>query len=159
MNLSFLSTLRSYLNRLAPWLLLGVISACILIGMSGELLPSSSRMPPSHLLRLDAPATIAFDHNQAPIFAVYVTNTSTAAVEDCAISGWIEHGSWPTRYAEVFSLSPRFRVASGTRQLIQVTVPPGGIPARHTKHDLQLTVNCASFTRVEQTPHVALSMD
>jgi|SRR3954469_11387136 hypothetical protein len=152
MSQSFLSSTRHVFKKYAPWMLISLISGCVLLGIFGELIPSS---PPD--LEIDAPDSISFTHNQAPIFDVLVTNTSTHILYGCAISGEIEGADGIAHHRAIYPFSVKFQITGGTQQSVRLTIPPGGLPSAHTSRGMTLLASCAGFRLLKQMQLVTLS--
>jgi len=149
----FLSSMRHVFKQYAPWILISLISGCVLLGIFGELIPSP---PPD--LEIDAPDSVSFTRNQAPMVDVLVTNTSKRMLVGCAISGAIEGADGVAHHSAVYPLSVQFQIPGGTQQPVQLTIPPGGLPSAQTSRDMTLLASCTGFRLIKQLQHVTLTM-
>jgi hypothetical protein len=154
MHQPFLSRIRSFVNQYVPWILISLISGCVFLGIFGELLPS-----PMPDLEIDAPDNISFTRNQVPMFDVLVTNTSNRTLDGCIISGSIEGAEGIYHHMAIYPLSVKFQIAGGMQQPLRLTIPPDGLPSRHTSGDVTLLVSCAGFRTLKQAQHVTLSVE
>ena len=154
MSQPFLSRMRHVFNQYVPWILISLVSGCVLLGIFGELIPS-----PLPDLEIDAPDRISFTRNQAPMFDVLVTNTSNRMLDGCTIFGSIDGAEGIYHHMAIDPLSVKFQIAGGTQQPIHLSIPPSGLPSVHTSGDVTLFVSCAGFRNLKQAQHITLSVE